>query len=379
MATGPAEIVTKHFVNVTDPRAERGLNHDLIEMIFLALTATLCGAQCWVDVERFVRSKLSWFLQFVTLEHGVPSHDTLGRVFSRLDTGEFLTAMSAWADEFAGNLRGRGIAIDGKTLRGSFDRAAGKSPLHLVTAFATDTRLCLRQLAVDDKSNEIPAVRDLLKLMEIEGATITLDAMHCQVETANAIVAGGADYVLAVKGNQETLHKELNDEFITYGNADYRVPGLRRHVTVERSHGRNERREYYFIEAPRRLKSLKRWRGLKSIGMVYRRREIEGKIEEETTFFITSREPKVRELSRFIRDHWGIENREHWILDVTFAEDSSRIRKGASPEISGVFRRLALNILQRDTSIRENIRGKRLCAGWDEKVLDAIYAGISSV
>jgi predicted transposase YbfD/YdcC len=379
MATGPAAVVYKHFENLSDPRVNRGKNHELLEMVFIALTATMCGAQGWADVERFAESKLAWFRRFIRLEHGVPSHDTFGRVFARLDTGEFLSALHAWVDAFAGSLRGQGIAIDGKTLRGSFDRAAGQSPLHTITAYACGMRLCLRQMAVDDKSNEIPAVPALLNLLELSGATVTLDAMHCQVETAQAIINAEADYILIVKGNQEGLYNYLVDQFVEYGETNFDVEGMRKHVTVEKSHGRLERREYYFIEAPQDAPPLRRWPGLRSIGMVYRSREdAKGETQEETVFVISSHPPKVKTLAKFIRGHWGIENRQHWILDVIFSEDKSRIRKGATPEISGAFRRMALNILQQDTTVKENIRGKRLRAGWDEAVLDAIYTGFSS-
>jgi len=378
MSTGPALAVYNHFENVTDPRVDRGQNHSLIEMIFVALTATICGAQGWVDVERFADSKVEWFRRYVPLKHGVPSHDTFGRVFSRLDTGEFLTAMHTWVDAFAGSLRGQGVAIDGKTLRGSFDVAAGQTALHTITAFACDLRLCLRQMSVDVKSNEIPAVPELLKLLDLNGATVTLDAMHCQVATAQAIIAGDADYVLIVKQNQEGLHTHLMNRFIEYGDADYEVKGLRKHKTVETSHGRRERREYFCIAAPSDDPVLARWPGIRSIGMVYRCRETGDQTHDETMFFISSHAPRVRMLSRHIRGHWGIENRQHWVLDVTFAEDASRIRKGSSPEISAAFRRMALNILQRDTTQKENIRGKRLRAGWDERVLAAIYTGFSS-
>jgi predicted transposase YbfD/YdcC len=376
MATGPAAVVYKHFENLTDPRVNRGRNYELIEMIFLALTATICGAQGWADVERFAKSKREWFRRFIRLQHGIPSHDTFGRVFAVLDTGEFLSAMHTWVDAFAGSLRGQGIAIDGKTLRGSFDRAAGKSALHTITAFACDMRLCLRQMSVGEKSNEIPAVPELLKLLELDGATVTLDAMHCQVETARAILAAKADYILTVKGNQEGLYNHLLDQFVEYGEVDYQVKGLKRHKTVEKSHGRKERREYYVIQAPD-SETLQRWPGIRSIGMIYRCRETGEEVHDETMFVISSHEPKVKELAKHIRGHWGIENRQHWVLDVTFAEDQSRIRKGASPEISAAFRRMALNILQRDTTLKENIRGKRLRAGWDETVLNAIYAGVS--
>lgn len=377
MAAGPAAVVYKHFEKVTDPRENRGHNHNLIEMIFMALTASICGADGWADVERFVESKKQWFLKYIRLEEGVPSHDTFGRVFARLDTGEFLTAMHAWVDAFAQSLRGRGVAIDGKTLRGSFDKAAGQTALHTITAFACDVRICLRQMSVDEKSNEIPAVPRLLELLELSGATVTLDAMHCQTDTAKAIVKAEADYILIVKGNQEALHQALMDRFETYGEAGYEVDGLKRHVTVEKSHGRHERREYYVIDAPKDDPVFSRWPDLRSIGMIYRCRESGTETHEETMYFITSHEPKVKMLGRHIRGHWGIENRQHWILDVTFSEDASRIRKGSSPEISAALRRMALNILQRDTTIKENIRGKRLRAGWDDCVLDAIYAGFS--
>lgn len=375
MATGPAAMIAEHFENVTDPRVNRGDNHPLLEMVFIALTATLCGANGWADIERFGKSKLSWFRKFVRLKRGVPSHDTFGRVFARLDTGEFLTAMHTWVDAFAGHLRGRGIAVDGKTLRGSFDKAAGQSPLHTITAFAWDTRTVLRQMSVDDKSNEIPAVPELLKLLELSGAVVTLDAMHCQRETAKVIVDAGATYLLTVKANQPTLYAHLLELFDGYGSQDFRVPGLRKHVTVERSHGRDERREHYVIAAPKNDKVLAAWPGVASLGMVVRKRQAGGKETFEITFFITNHPPKVKALSDYLRGHWGIENSQHWVLDVTFAEDASRIRKGTAPEISAAFRRMALNILQQDTSIKENIRGKRLRAGWDESVLDAIYAG----
>lgn len=373
---GPATLVYKNFVDVTDPRADRGYNHDLLEMIFVALTATICGANGWADVERFAKAKLDWFRRYVELKHGVPSHDTFGRVFARLDTGEFLAAMHAWVDHFAGSLRGQGIAIDGKTLRGSFDRAAGKSPLHTITAFATDTRLVLRQASVDEKSNEIPAVPELLNLLELSGAVVTLDAMHCQVETAKAITEAEADYLFTAKGNQAGLYEALSARFIEYMESDAPVKGLRKHVTVENSHGRVERREYHTIAAPKD-EVFSRWPGIRSIGKVYRHSESPHGERDETVFFISSLEPKVKRLSSLLRNHWKIENSEHYVLDVTFSEDASRTREGSSPEIAAAFRRMSLNILQQDTTLKDSIRGKRLRAGWDDEVLDKIYAGFN--
>lgn len=380
---GPATLVYNSFERITDPRVDRGSNHDLLEMIFVALTAAICGADGWADVERFAKAKIDWFRRYIDLKYGVPSHDTFGRVFSRLDTGEFLASMHDWVDRFATSLRGQGVAIDGKTLRGSFDQASGQSALHTITAFATESKLILRQLSVDDKSNEIPTVPMLLELLDLAGAVVTLDAMHCQKETAKAIINAEADYVLTVKRNQEKLYAKLLELFTGYGEQDYKVKGLRAKTTVEKSHGRTERRVCYCIKVPDE-ECFSGWEGIQSIGMIYRHREHRartGEISEhdETSFFISSLPPKVKSLGGFLREHWGIENSQHYVLDVTFSEDASRIRNGSAPDISAAFRRMALNILRQDTTLKDSIRGKRLRAGWDETVLDKIYAGFHAI
>ena len=380
MATDLVCKIDKHFVSVTDPRVNRGTNYDLVEMIFMALTATLCGAQGWVDIERFAMAKFEWFERFIPMEKGVPSHDTMGRVFARLDTAEFLTAMHGWVDEFASCLRGQGVAIDGKVVRGSHDTQANQSPLYLMTAYATQARLCLRQMSVDGKSNEIPAAPVLLQLLELAGATVTMDALHCQVETAQAILDRDADYVLCVKDNQLTLHQFLQEKFAHGNEPDAKLPGLVQHLTRERSHGRQELRHYYTLPvtvADRKV--FKRWPGLKSLTMVYRQRTVGDTESTEIAYYISSHEPKVRALAEHIRSHWSIENSQHHVLDVTFAEDASRIRQGSAPEISSALRRMALNILQQDTTVKDNIRGKRLRAGWDEQVLERIWSAFSRV
>jgi len=376
MARKVVASIQECFEKVTDPRVDRGRNHNLLEMIFITICAVVGGADGWADVERFGNAKREWFEQFLNLPHGIPSHDTFGRVFARLDTNEFYTCMHNWLVRFRKSLKGQGVAIDGKTLRGSFDTASGQSPLHLVSAWACDLRVSLGQLAVDDKSNEITAVPKLLGLLELTGAVVTLDAMHCQRDTASAILNRGADYLLVVKGNQPTLEATILELFVEQIEQD-RVPGLRRHVTVEKSHGRLERREYSVIPVPRGLSVLAGWPGLQSIGKVYRRREYDGKVEEETVIFISSLPPLVRRLAHHLRGHWKIENSLHWVLDVTFHEDQSRIRKDSAPEIASAFRRFALTLLQQDTTQNENIRGKRLIAGWDTAALEAILAGFS--
>jgi predicted transposase YbfD/YdcC len=377
MAREVVASIQQSFENVTDPRVNRGHNHNLLDMVFITICAVISGADGWADVERFGKAKRGWLQQFLTLSHGIPSHDTFGRVFARLDTTEFYNAVWNWLVRFRKSLKGQGVAIDGKTLRSSFDTAAGQSPLHLVSAFACDLRVCLGQVAVDKKSNEITAVPKLLELLELTGAVVTLDAMHCQRDTATAILKREADYVLVVKGNQPTLHAALADLFLEYTLLDYQVPGLRRHVTIEKSHGRLERREYSVIATPNGVPRLTGWPGIKSIGMVYRHREYNGTSEEEVVYFISSLPPLVRKIAHYLRGHWKIENTLHWILDVTFHEDDSRIRKDAGPEIASTFRRLALTLLQQDTTLKDNIRGKRLRAGWETAALEEILAGFS--
>lgn len=267
----------------------------------MALAATMCGANGWADIKRFVDARYDWFEKHIPMEYGVPSHDTLGRIFAKLDTGEFLSAMHKWADEFAGNLRNKGVAIDGKTLRGSFDKASGKPAVHTITAFATESRTVLRQMSIGEKSNEIPAVPLLLQLLDLDGAVVTLDAMHCQVETAQAIIDAEADYILSVKANQPNLYKHLLNKFVEFADSDYSVEGLRRLITSEKSHGRLERRTYYAIAvSDDDRKILKLWPGLQSVGMVVRERTIGDKDALETSFFMTSLALKVRKLAEHI-------------------------------------------------------------------------------
>lgn len=375
MALISDEIVT-HFEEITDPRVDRGRNHPLLELIFIALTGYLCGCNDWVDVERFARSRESWFAKYLKLPFGIASHDTFSRVFSRLDTAQFLVAMHKWVDEFAGSLRDQGVAIDGKVLRGSFDKAAGKSALHTISAFATATRVCLRQATVSDKSNEIPSVPEMLKLLELNGAIVTLDAMHCQKETAAAILDAKADYILAVKDNQPTLFSLLHDLF-EEALEDSSKTKVYKHVVCGKGHGRKERREHLTIKAPPHM-ALVAWPGLQSITMVCRNATfISGNKpdRENVMYYISSLKPKVKTLAKHIRGHWAIENSLHHVLDVTFTEDRSRIRKGSGPEVSSCLRKMAANILQLDTTIKDNIRGKRHTAGWDSEALERLYAG----
>jgi predicted transposase YbfD/YdcC len=362
-------VIFSHFEDLTDPRIERTKRHRLSDMVAIALCATICGADSWADVERFGNAKLDWFETFLHLEHGIPSHDTFGRVFASLDTEEFLACLTSWVASLRLSLQGQTVAIDGKTLRRSFDAASGKTALHLVSAWAGELRLSLGQVAVDQKSNEIPAVIKLLELLDLDGAVVTLDAMHCQKETAAAIRRRGADYLLSVKANQPKLLEQLQDLFEAYGDEAWQ--GTRRMTQADPArHGRSELREYIVAPSPQGLDAA--WCDIRSVGMVYRHREASGKSSDEVSYFISSLPPKVRTLSKHVRGHWGVENGLHWTLDVTFSEDKSRIRKAAGPEIAAVFRRLALSILKQDTTLKENIHGKRVRAGWNNDTLQAI-------
>lgn len=365
-----------HFAKLTDPRIERTKRHSLLDMVFIALCATICGAEGWADVERFGKMKRDWFARFLSLENGIPSHDTFGRLFARLDTHEFQVCVHNWLLNLGLQLKDQGISIDGKTLRHSFDTATGKAALHVVSAWASQLRICLGQVAVEGKSNEITAVPKLLELLELTGAVVTLDAMHCQKETTAAIRAKKADYVITVKANQPKLHDAVQQFFLDAANRDYE--GVRIHKTTERNRGRIERREVYVAPAPAELTERGEWVGLRSIGMIYRYRQ-DGDESHAVTFFISSLPPRVKRIARHVRGHWGVENSLHWVLDVTFAEDASRIRKDNSPEIAGTFRRLALSVLQQDTSIKSSIRGKRLQAGWNEQILEGILCGFTAI
>jgi predicted transposase YbfD/YdcC len=374
--SGVVAILTR-FENLTDPRIERTKQHVLLDMVTIALCAAICGANSWVDVEKFGVAKRDWFARFLELPHGIPSHDTFGRVFARLDTSEFLTCLHNWLRSLHLSLKDQGIAIDGKTLRGSFDAASGKSALHVVSAWASGLRLSLGQVAVDDTSNEITAVPKLLELLELTGAVVTMDAMHCQKETLVAIRAKGADYLVPVKDNQPKLRTLLAETFLAYGEQNYQARELKQHRTVERNRGRDEERIVYAVPPPAELQGHAEWVDVRSIVMVYRATQRNGKLQEETSFYLSSLPPKVRRIARYIRGHWGIENTLHWTLDVIFAEDRSRIRSGNGPEIASIFRKLALMVLQQDTSSKGSLRGKRLQAGWNEDFLERILCGFA--
>jgi len=359
------------FEDLTDPRIERTRAHELFDLVVVALCGTIAGSDTWADIERFGNQRLSWLRTFLKLTEGIPSHDTFGRVFARLDPAELVGCIQRWLEEIGREI-GSHIAIDGKTLRGSFDKAAGKNPLHLVSAWASEARLTLGQIAVDSKSNEITAIPLLLELLDLKGATVTIDAMGCQKEIAAKIVEGEGDYLLALKENHPTLHEAVAQEFTAALEAEAPPMEMRRHVTVETNRGRKERREYVALLAPKSLPGFAEWVGLATLVMVVRITEIDGQEKGAVSYYLSSLPAKVKKLANLIRQHWSIESQLHWVLDVTFTEDASRIRKQHAPQTSAMLRRLAVSILSQDTSIKDNIRGKRYRACLSTEVLEQL-------
>jgi predicted transposase YbfD/YdcC len=364
--------VYEHFENVTDPRVNRGENYPLLEMILVALCASICDCNTWTDVERFGNARLAWLRKFLPFEQGIPTDGTFGRVFARLDTFQFYAALQSWASDIAHTLRGHTVALDGKTLRGSHDLSRSKSALHSVSAWVCGLKMCVGLKSVEDKSNEIPAVQALIDMLDLQGAVVTVDAMHTQVETADKIVAKEADYIMIAKGNQPALEAEVRHTMLQAMEAE--SPQLRECEHTETNRGRLETRIVTALPVPRASKVFKRWPGLKTVGCIFRRTESKGKLEESQEFFITSLPCRVQRIAKHIRSHWSIESSQHHVLDVTFTEDASRIRKGNGPEISSVFRRLALNILQQDTTVKDNIRGKRKRCSLSEATLERLMA-----
>jgi predicted transposase YbfD/YdcC len=371
-----------HFASLPDPRADRGQDHLLLDIVTVALCAVLCGADGWVAVETFGRAKLAWLRTFLALPGGIPSHDTFGRVFARLDPAEFRRCFLAWVGAMVPDTVGQVVALDGKTLRRSHDRANGQAALHMVSAWASGSGLVLGQVAVDDKSNEITAIPALLRLLALDGATVTIDALGCQTAIAAQIVAQGADYALALKDNHPTLHAEVAEEFAAAratAFADFAPTDHDHWATAEQDHGRRETRRYWTIRDPETIAHLDRaatWAGLRAIGMVERERRVGATLTVETRYYLLSGAGDAASFGHAIRSHWGIENRVHWALDVTFREDESRVRSGDGAENLAILRHFALNLLRQEGTTKGSLATKRFRAALDHDYLLTLLAGL---
>lgn len=368
--------IAECFAELPDPRRRQSrVTHPLVNIVTLALCAVLCGADDFVSIAEFGRVKKKWLSQFLDLSAGVPSHDCLNRVFAALNVHAFQQCLLKFITALHEVSAGQVVAIDGKTLRRSFDRAHSKSAIHMVSAWASANHVSLGQVVVDEKSNEITAIPQLLKILEIHGCLVTIDALGCQVEIAQQIVDSGADYVLAVKRNQRTLSKGVDEFFATRLDNDFSNQPVRRCTTRERGHGREETREYYLCPVPPLLPDRARWSKLAAIGMVVSTIVRDGRESMETRFYILSKYLSAKRFAAAVRGHWSIENRLHWQLDVTFQEDQCRLRKGRADANFSSLRRATLTLLKNNHAKKLGLKNKRLAAALDENYLAEILLG----
>ena len=364
MTAKPTASIIHHFSSIQDPRVNRQKKHQLQDIFFISLCAIICGADNWVAVEEFGLAKEAWFTGLLGLEHGIPSHDTFGEVYAAIDADHFSVCFSRWAADLATLTEGGVIAIDGKCLRRSLDKASKKAAIHMASAWAQQNNLVLGQVKVDGKSNEITAIPKLLSRLDIAGAVVTIDAMGCQKKIAQQIKQQGGDYVFSLKGNQGNLHDDVKT-FFTSSLA----PAVAS-VSHDGGHGRIETRSIRATADIAWLQARHDWQGLQSIIAVTAKREIDNKATEETRYFISSLDADdPKRLERVVRAHWSIENNLHWALDIAFDEDSNRTRKGHSAANLAVIRHIALNLIKAEKKSKVGVKIKRLKAGWDNDYL----------
>jgi len=368
----PSFSILRCFSSLPDPRSRnRPKDHLLIDIVCIAICAVIAGADDWHQVEAFGRKRQDWLKTFLSLPNGVPSHDTFERVFSAIRPAAFQGCFLLWIDCLAESALGKHVAVDGKTLRGSAGKAAGVKPLHLVSAWAAEARLTLAQVATDEKSNEITAIPDLLDLLELAGALVTIDAMGCQKAIARKVVDSGGDYLLAVKGNQENLQQDILETFAGAAEANFQGVSHDVYETEEDGHGRLERRSVTVIYDLEGIRDKDEWENLTVIGLCYSERVEGGKRSEESRLFIGSRMQTARFYAEHLRGHWGIENSCHWQLDVSFSEDDNRVKGRHAAENLALIRRLALSLIKAHKG-KGSVATKRYMAALDPNMIKEI-------
>ena len=367
-----AKSLRNEFASLKDPRVQRTRLHSLNDILVITICGFVCGVDNWVDLELFGKAKLAWFKTFLQLPSGIPSHDTFGRLYAALDPVEFSRCFARWMRGISKVTDGQLVALDGKTLRRSFDTAAEKSAIHMVSAWAARNHVVLGQVKTDEKSNEITAIPKLLEMLYLEGCLVTMDAMGCQREVVKQIIEKGADYVISLKGNHPTLHAQVEDFFREARLERFETVAHTFFETSDEGHGRTEVRRYWLTHQLDNFRQRGEWAGLTSLGMVEAERTAKGVTSRDVRYFISSLPgDDAEKFGAAVRGHWGIENGLHWVLDVAFREDESRVRKGNAPENMAMMRHVALNLLKTATTKqkRVSIQSRRKLAGWDHEFL----------
>lgn len=369
--------IIENFRILPDPRREHNRKHNLIDIIVIAICGMICGADEWVSIENFGNSKIEWFKRFLELPNGIPSHDTFGRVFSIISPKIFQECFISWIQSVCKVTKNEIIPIDGKTLRRSHDKRNGKSAIHMVSAWSSRNGIVLGQCKTSEKSNEITAIPELLKALEIKGCIVTIDAMGCQKKIAKGIIKKKADYVFGLKGNQSHLQEEVKEIFSNANKRNFKNFSVDYLETSEKGHGRIEQRKYWVMDKiDTMLNQIDEWEGFRTIGMVESDCTRNGRRTVEYRYYISSMKKNAKRFSRCVREHWHIENSLHWILDIAFREDDSRVRKGYSAENLSMIRHIALNLLKKETTAKVGVKNKRLKAGWDDGYLIKVLSGL---
>ena len=374
MKLKPKLTLAEHFADVVDPRINRTKDHLLIDILTIAILAVICGADGWVGIETYGKAKHTWLKTFLDLPNGIPSHDTFARVFARLEPEQLQASFLSWVRSVCRLTDGEIIAIDGKTARGSYDTGKDKGAMHMVSAWASQNRLVLAQRKVDDKSNEITAIPELLKVLDLKGCIVTIDAMGTQKNIAARILEQGADYVLALKANQGNLFEDVEQLFSWARSQGFKDIEHEFYQTLDGEHGRVEKRRYWSMANVDALIDAEKWAGFSSITMVESIRSCNGETSTQLRYYINSLAPDARRLAGSIRGHWSVENPLHWVLDVGFREDDCRIRTGHAPENFTLLRHLAVSALNQETTAKVGTKNKRLQAGWDNDYLLKVLA-----
>jgi predicted transposase YbfD/YdcC len=368
----------EHFSALDDPRAQHSIEHLLLDIVLITICAVICGADNWVEIENYGIAKPEWLETFLELPNGIPSHDTLERTLALMCPEQVQQCFLNWVQAVFNITDGQLISIDGKTLRGSYERGGKQGMIHMVSAWAHQNRLVLGQRKVHEKSNEITAIPELLKVLDLAGAVVSIDAMGCQTEIAAQIVAQQGDYVLALKGNQGNLHQDVRQLFDHAHTQNFRDIEHDFYETEEKGHGRQENRRYWVMGQTEFLVGAENWEKLTTLGCVESQRQIGDKISSEMRYYLLSLPLDAKRFAEAVRGHWGIENQLHWILDVGFREDDSSATQGYSAENLAVIRHLAVNLLTQEKTAKGGTHAKRLKAGWNDHYLTKVLSQTSA-